>query len=335
MAGRGLPPLGRGRTGDLRVVVNVVIPRRLLAQAARPARSVLGLADRGQPARERGHDREAQTGPRRVIRLGLRVRARGRGGRVRAPGAAARRRVRGGRARRSRRVRDLRRATFRRPVVPGARLGRRARRSTTAGRPPGTSTWSRSRSARSTIRPPWLPGRRARRRPGVTFGLAAHPTTRLCLALLQELPPTRAGRLGLRLRRALASPRAHLGFDPVTAIELDPGAVATARANGVDAHVGDVTDGPAVGADGRREPHGAADSSWPRARRPRAAGHAARLRASRRCTPTSRRPPGSRSASSSASGACSTAGPRASWSTRDPARDPRRSARTPSSCSPT
>src|SRR3954454_9671927 len=29
MSGRGLPPLGRGRTGDLRVVVNVLIPRRL------------------------------------------------------------------------------------------------------------------------------------------------------------------------------------------------------------------------------------------------------------------------------------------------------------------
>jgi molecular chaperone DnaJ len=29
MNGRGLPPLGRGRTGDLRVVVNVTIPRRL------------------------------------------------------------------------------------------------------------------------------------------------------------------------------------------------------------------------------------------------------------------------------------------------------------------
>ncbi len=29
LAGRGLPPLGRGRTGDLRVVVNVVIPRKL------------------------------------------------------------------------------------------------------------------------------------------------------------------------------------------------------------------------------------------------------------------------------------------------------------------
>ena len=29
MNGRGMPPLGRGRTGDLRVVINVVIPRRL------------------------------------------------------------------------------------------------------------------------------------------------------------------------------------------------------------------------------------------------------------------------------------------------------------------
>jgi molecular chaperone DnaJ len=29
LAGRGIPPLGRGRTGDLRIVVNVVIPRRL------------------------------------------------------------------------------------------------------------------------------------------------------------------------------------------------------------------------------------------------------------------------------------------------------------------
>jgi molecular chaperone DnaJ len=29
LRGRGMPPLGRGRTGDLRVVVNVCIPRRL------------------------------------------------------------------------------------------------------------------------------------------------------------------------------------------------------------------------------------------------------------------------------------------------------------------
>jgi len=29
LGGRGMPPLSRGRTGDLRVVVNVTIPRRL------------------------------------------------------------------------------------------------------------------------------------------------------------------------------------------------------------------------------------------------------------------------------------------------------------------
>jgi molecular chaperone DnaJ len=29
LGGRGMPPLGRGRTGELRVVVNVTIPRRL------------------------------------------------------------------------------------------------------------------------------------------------------------------------------------------------------------------------------------------------------------------------------------------------------------------
>jgi molecular chaperone DnaJ len=32
LRGRGMPPLGRGRTGDLRIVVNVAIPRRLNAE---------------------------------------------------------------------------------------------------------------------------------------------------------------------------------------------------------------------------------------------------------------------------------------------------------------
>ena len=32
LRGRGMPPLGRGRTGDLRIVVNVAIPRRLTAE---------------------------------------------------------------------------------------------------------------------------------------------------------------------------------------------------------------------------------------------------------------------------------------------------------------
>jgi molecular chaperone DnaJ len=32
LGGRGMPPLRRGRTGDLRVVVNVTIPRRLSSE---------------------------------------------------------------------------------------------------------------------------------------------------------------------------------------------------------------------------------------------------------------------------------------------------------------
>ena len=65
-----------------------------------------------------------------------------------------------------------------------------------------------------TIRPPWLPGPGLVVDPGETFGLASHPTTKLCLELLQELPPTAAGRLGLRVRRAVgggAAPRLRPG----------------------------------------------------------------------------------------------------------------------------
>jgi ribosomal protein L11 methyltransferase len=116
-----------------------------------------------------------------------------------------------------------------------------------------------------TVRPPWVPGEGLVVEPGVTFGLAAHPTTRLCMQLLQEhaqgltrgAPPAEtasAGGRGLTPSTALVDwgcgsgvlsvVAAHLGFDPVSAIELDPGAVETARANGVDARVGDVCKDP-------------------------------------------------------------------------------------------
>jgi len=94
-----------------------------------------------------------------------------------------------------------------------------------------------------TIRPPWLPGEGLVVDPGDTFGLAFHPTTRLCLELLQELPPTALADWGCGCG-VLSVAAAHLGFDPIVAIELDPGAVATARRNGVNAHVADVTDDP-------------------------------------------------------------------------------------------
>ena len=73
--------------------------------------------------------------------------------------------------------------------------------------------------------------------PGMAFGTAQHGTTRACLAMLCDLPRGGSvldagcgtGVLAIAARR--------LGFDPVTAIDLDPLAVeatiANARANGV------------------------------------------------------------------------------------------------------
>jgi ribosomal protein L11 methyltransferase len=73
--------------------------------------------------------------------------------------------------------------------------------------------------------------------PGRAFGTGAHPTTRLCLELLE-----RAGRGSLLDvgcgSGVLAIAAAKLGFQPVTAIDEDEAAVdaarANARANGVD-----------------------------------------------------------------------------------------------------
>ena len=94
-----------------------------------------------------------------------------------------------------------------------------------------------------TIRPPWLPGPGLVVDPGETFGLASHPTTKLCLELLQELPPTALADWGCGCG-VLSVAAKYLGFDPVVGIELDPGAVAMAVKNGIDARVGDIVAEP-------------------------------------------------------------------------------------------
>jgi ribosomal protein L11 methyltransferase len=94
------------------------------------------------------------------------------------------------------------------------------------------------------IRPPWVAGPAADLviEPGLTFGAAGHPTTQLCLELLAEVAgaPRRLGPLcdwGCG-SGVLAVAAARLGFAPVTAVDIDPAAVAlareNARANGVD-----------------------------------------------------------------------------------------------------
>jgi ribosomal protein L11 methyltransferase len=106
---------------------------------------------------------------------------------------------------------------------------------------------------RLRIRPPWLPAGGEEGvlevviDPGEQFGAGTHPTTQLCLELLLELDA--AGGLcdwgaGAGVLAVVA---ARLGFAPVDAVELLPGALATiernAAANGVavGVHAGDLT----------------------------------------------------------------------------------------------
>jgi ribosomal protein L11 methyltransferase len=76
--------------------------------------------------------------------------------------------------------------------------------------------------------------------PGRAFGTGAHPTTRLCLELLLELP--RGGLLDVGCGSGvLAIAGAKLGFSPVHALDVDSAAVdaaaRNARSNGVNVEV--------------------------------------------------------------------------------------------------
>jgi ribosomal protein L11 methyltransferase len=84
------------------------------------------------------------------------------------------------------------------------------------------------------VRPPWVEGGDDDLviDPGVFFGAGTHPTTRLCLELLLALD-ARSGPLcdwgaGTGVLSVAA---ARLGFAPVTAVEVDPGALEVIRAN--------------------------------------------------------------------------------------------------------
>src|SRR6185503_17195037 len=66
--------------------------------------------------------------------------------------------------------------------------------------------------------------------PGRAFGTGAHPTTRLCLELLLDLP--RGSLLDVGCGSGVLSiAAAKLGFHPVRAVDLDPQAVEATRRN--------------------------------------------------------------------------------------------------------
>lgn len=83
--------------------------------------------------------------------------------------------------------------------------------------------------------------------PGRAFGTGAHPTTRLCLELLQDVEPTSLVDVGCG-SGVLSIAAAKLGFAPVSALDLDAVALETtaanAAANGVEIEL--VTEPPAA-----------------------------------------------------------------------------------------
>jgi ribosomal protein L11 methyltransferase len=66
--------------------------------------------------------------------------------------------------------------------------------------------------------------------PGRAFGTGAHPTTRLCLELLLDLPRTSLLDVGCG-SGVLSIAAARLGFGPIVAVDLEEPAVEAARAN--------------------------------------------------------------------------------------------------------
>jgi len=83
------------------------------------------------------------------------------------------------------------------------------------------------------IRPPWIEGGSDDLviDPAVFFGAGTHATTRLCLRLLLDERPGGALCDWGAGTGVLAVAAARLGWDPVTAVEVDPGALEVILAN--------------------------------------------------------------------------------------------------------
>jgi ribosomal protein L11 methyltransferase len=145
------------------------------------------------------------------------------------------------------------------------------------------------------VRPPWIEGSPDDLviDPGPFFGAGTHATTRLCLELLQDCQPGGALCDWGAGTGVLAIAAARLGWDPVTAVELEAAALGVIRSNAarnrveVKALAADVRDGapraPTVVANlprptlvdaasalvlARRREHGVASEDEPAAARP-------------------------------------------------------------------
>ena len=106
------------------------------------------------------------------------------------------------------------------------------------------------------VRPPWIDGEADDLviDPGVFFGAGSHATTRLCLRLLLDEEPGGALCDWGAGTGVLAIAAARLGWDPVTAVEVESGALEVIRANAarngvaVEARAADLRAGPPLAA---------------------------------------------------------------------------------------
>ena len=89
------------------------------------------------------------------------------------------------------------------------------------------------------VRPPWIDGSPDDLviDPGTFFGAGTHPTTRMCLELLQDCPAGGALCDWGAGTGVLAIAAARLGWSPVTAIELDAAALDLIGANAARNHL--------------------------------------------------------------------------------------------------
>lgn len=126
---------------------------------------------------------------------------------------------------------------------------------------------------RLVVRPPWVPlGPQApgvavlEIDPGPTFGHGAHPTTRLCLAIVEELldgPSSARSVLDVGCGSGvLAVAAAALGATEVVAVDVSPEAVEATRANADRNDVGGVVDVRLVEGEDGTDPLRPASGRW-------------------------------------------------------------------------
>ena len=275
LRGKGMPSLQRSGRGDHRVLVNVAVPRQLTDEQRELLDRFEALSGEDTYRRDEGFfEKLKKRTPLTLPQARLDHRPAARGRRRRGPSCSSSSRTASRRSRATAGSRSRRTRT--RPARSGS--GRRSAALPpptwrTTGRTAGAQFHKPVRVGRLWIGPPWEePDADAIAvviDPGRAFGTGGHPTTQLCLELLEA--EERGSVLDVGCGSGVLSiAAAKLGFAPVLAFDFDPQAVEASERNAADNGVVD-----------RRPPgrpaRGRAARDRPRAREHRRRGRAGAL----------------------------------------------------------